>query len=201
MPETTVPDEEVESEKEEGPIPSSSSKGPGPQPPQTPDNATMPSAADETHDKAPMPPPPVPGTPAPGTPAPGTPGRIGTPAPKVHKSPEEILGLLAPPGCTISLGYNDHRFAARYPLDSATLPSNLAKKTMSAAFAQRRSWQEALSMVHKWSWEKWELVQDRHPLPSGRQAQKPGEVSSKALEDLTPIIRDLPEVKRYSKLV
>ena len=94
------------------------------------------------------------------------------------------------------MSYNDHRFAARYTVDTGTLPAHLAKKTMSAAFAQRRTWQEALSIVHKWCWEKWELVQDRHPLPPGKQAQKPGEVSSKALEDLAPIIRDLPEVKR-----
>ena len=129
----------------------------------------------------------------------GLPAPAKSGAPKVYKSPDEILSPLAPPGCTLGLSYNDHRFISRFAVDSgdALFGTDYSKKTMSASFAAIRSWQEALAMVHEHNWRKWQLLKKDMPLPKGMPEQKPGHIPSKVLEDLKPIIDKLPEVKKY----
>ncbi|CAK9091627.1 Probable ubiquitin-conjugating enzyme E2 23 (E2 ubiquitin-conjugating enzyme 23) (Ubiquitin carrier protein 23) [Durusdinium trenchii] len=154
-----------------------------------------PAPSPEPAPKAPSEATPAPATPAPGTPAPRTPGAPRASAPKVYKSPEEVLSKLSPPGCVMGLSYMDHRFTSRYPVDSAALEGlAYAKKTMTASFAQKRSWEDALRLVHRHCWEKWGIIRADFPLQAGEVEQTPGHIPPDIIEALTGIIKTLPEV-------
>lgn len=98
----------------------------------------------------------------------------------------------------MGLSYMDHRFTSRYPVDSAALEGlAYAKKTMTASFAQKRSWEDALRLVHRHCWEKWGIIRADFPLQAGEVEQTPGHIPPDIIEALTGIIKTLPEVKRY----
>lgn len=129
---------------------------------------------------------------APGPSAPGTGSK--TPAPKVYKSPEEILQQISPPGCFIGISQPEHRWTSRFPCsDKKVLGTEFAKQSCSASFALIRGWKEALAMVHSHCWNKYIF------LNPGATAQEPGKIPAQILEALEPTIKSLPAVKRYTK--
>ena len=168
-----------------------------------PSSASRPSAPPQAPAPAPPPPPPEEHTfPAPYTPrpAPSTSGGPRASAPKLYKSPEEILSKIAPPGCVIGLSFVDHRFNCRYAVkDDVLIGLAYEAPHKTASFAQRRTWQEALQTIHQFCWEKWGLVKANHPLPSDQVAQAPGEIPAEVLEALGPIIETLPPLKKAKK--
>ena len=108
-----------------------------------------------------------------------------TPSPKIYKSPEELLSKLAPPGCTVFRSYMDSRFTCRFSSNSGKVKGTAYQQvTKTASFTSIRSWQEALSMVHQHSWEKWALLKAELPLPAGLQEQSPGSVPQDTLMPL-----------------
>ncbi|CAK9105464.1 unnamed protein product [Durusdinium trenchii] len=124
----------------------------------------------------------------------------GTPAPKVYRSPEEILAKISPPHCVIGLSFVDHRFNCRYSVEHEVLEGlAYAAPSKTASFAQRRGWQAALQIIHQFCWEKWSLIRADHPLPEGMEEQAPGKVPPEVLEALQPIIDGLPPARVDSK--
>eukprot|EP00438_Fugacium_kawagutii_P012976 Skav229746 [mRNA] locus=scaffold1287:489257:493660:+ [translate_table: standard] len=144
------------------------------------------------------PPAPAPATPSALVASPG-PGERPSKAPRreAQKSPEEILGLLAPPGCRLGISFQDHRFTSRYPVESSSLKGKFAQKTMTVSFALRKPWKDALREVHKFNWEKWQVCKHLYPLPLGQVEQAPGDVSSEVFEMLEPTIKGLGDAVRY----
>ena len=116
---------------------------------------------------------------------------------KKHSSPE-ILEKLDPPGCKITLGHSDHRFASTFEAYSPVLEGKMKQSYFSRTFVQKRNWQTALIEVHKHNWTKWLLVKDQFPLPPGKEEQVPGEIPQEIFDQLAPIIAGLGEVVRYS---
>ena len=115
---------------------------------------------------------------------------------KKYKSPQEILDMLQPPGCKLTLGYIDHRFSSKFEADDPRLSGKLKQKTFSKSFAERRGWQEALKEVHTHNWEKWDKIKDKFPLPAGVEPQVPGDISEEVLDLLKPVIADMPSLAK-----
>ena len=115
-------------------------------------------------------------------------------APKVFRSPEEILNQITPEGAFIGLSSNEHRWTSRFPSSDKKLQgTEYSKATMSASFALIRPWKEALQMVHQFNWNKFML------LNPGSPHQNPGEIPEHIYEGLEAVINSLPPVKRYTK--
>jgi hypothetical protein len=120
-------------------------------------------------------------------------------APKTYKSPDDILGLLNPPGCKFTLRGMDHRFKSEWEDDLPELDHPYSQKRFSASFAKKRTWQDALSLVHERNWQKWNLVKDEYLLGEGEEPQKPG-VIPQELQDLLQVeIAKLGKPKTYAK--
>ena len=109
----------------------------------------------------------------------------------------------APRQFKIRLNYNEHRFIGEcIRVTSDAFIGVHRQKTYSKKFSKTgsgRSWQEALHEVHKWLWEKWQIVESEFPLTPTCVRQVPGEVPADVLAELVPIIRDMPAEKIYSK--
>ena len=123
---------------------------------------------------------------------------------KIHSSPREILGPLSPPGCVLTLSYNDHRFKATWKktIKCEFWIDELANMSFSSSFDQKEkdSWQKSLRLVHANAWDKWDIAKGTSSelkLPQGMKPQKPGEISSAIFDELTPIIARLPPPKQY----
>ena len=116
---------------------------------------------------------------------------------KLYRSPQEILDHLQPPGCKLTLGFLDHRFSCRYEVESSALTGKFKQKTFSKSFAEKVTWQEALRQVHKYMWEKWNVVKAKFPLGANQAPQKPGEVEKSIFDQLKETIDNLPPVTKY----
>ena len=148
--------------------------------------------------------------------APGTPLEVGpassssaapkpapapsTPAPQRerHKTPQEIMALLQPPGCSMGISFHDHRFTSIWKYDHSSLGGAYGQKRFSRSFVQMRSWKDALKEVHRHNWGKWKMVKHQYPLDEGEQEQVPGQVSEDVMKLLKPVIDGLPELVRYT---
>lgn len=120
---------------------------------------------------------------------------------KVYTSPQEILLPLSPPGCVLSLSYNDHRFKATWKkhIKCEFWIDELANMSFSSSFA-KKDWKECLCLVHANAWEKWEIAKgttSEVKLPRGMKPQKPGVISEAVFDLLTPVIADMPPAKQY----
>ena len=51
-----------------------------------------------------------------------------------------------------------------------------------------RTWKEALIQVHKFNWEKWQLLKAQYPLSGGQQEQVPGDIPEATFQLLQPTI-------------
>ena len=176
---------------EEGPLPSSSSKGPGSAQAADHEEGPLPSSSSKGPEHV------QPKAEARG----GDEGKGGIK--KAHKSPEEILGQLSPPGCFIGIDYNAWRFQSNFKVKPAVNEALLPpynKNTMSQTFHKVRSWEAALEQVHKFNWEKYQLIKHEvPPLPTGEVAQTPGKIPDQLLEALRPVIQKMEEPKNYAK--
>eukprot|EP00438_Fugacium_kawagutii_P035086 Skav205139 [mRNA] locus=scaffold3411:179900:184204:- [translate_table: standard] len=119
-----------------------------------------------------------------------------------QRSPQEIMALLQPPGCTFGISFQDHRFTSLWALDFTELEKPFDQKRLSRTFGTKRDWQAALREVHHHNWKKWQKkeVQAYEPLGAGETAQVPGVISKEILKELEPIIEKIEKVPatRYS---
>ena len=95
------------------------------------------------------------------------------------------------------LKHKDHRFEVECTIpheDAYIEPFN--RKTFSRSFANC-DWKEVLKKVHTRCWEKWQLVADKCPLASRKEAQVPGEVPADVMEALEEKIQSMPPVVHY----
>ena len=112
-------------------------------------------------------------------------------APRVNRSPDDILRLCCPNrDWSIVLKNCDWRFESQCRLhltskDSAKLYAPYSQKTFSRAFISI-PWQDALMDVHDFTWRKWRLLKHLSPLPEGVEEQVPGRIPQKCLELLGP---------------
>lgn len=125
---------------------------------------------------------------------------------KVYSSLQDVLLPLSPPGCVISLNYNDHRWVSTWKIK--TTPEvwidELSNKTYSRTFKYQdeSDWLDKLRNVHSFAWEKWELARDELPelqLLPGRVSQSPGHIEQSVIDRLRSIVKDLPAPKDYSR--
>ena len=117
---------------------------------------------------------------------------------KLHSSPAAVLDTIAPPGCKISLNYNDRRWVSSFAknIECQFWIEQYAPKSFTRRF-DARNWKQKLSEVHSHSWRKWDLNRAELALAIDQQEQLPGEVPMEALDSLAAIVRDLPEPKVY----
>ena len=122
---------------------------------------------------------------------------------KQFKSPPELLGL-GPPGCRITLNWNEHRFTGTWttPVASPEWFDEMLNKSHSASFDINipGDWKSKLAYVHEFHWVKWEIGEPTCPelkLPKGKQAQKPGQISDDIYQKLESTIQELPPRKKY----
>ena len=50
------------------------------------------------------------------------------------------------------------------------------------------SWLRQLQEVHRWAWQKWDLVRATYPLSDASSEQLPGEILPDVVQGLQPII-------------
>ena len=107
---------------------------------------------------------------------------------KMNKSPSGLMQTLAPPGCSLTLGFDDHRVKNIYRVSGARLKGcgKLAQEHYSSSFASKRDWVTALKEVHAHVWEKWRILRSRFPLPCPHTAQSPGLIPQDISEALEP---------------
>ena len=106
----------------------------------------------------------------------------------VNKSPMELMGMLSPPGCSLTIGFDDHRIKSVWKVSDSRLKGKgkLAQEHFSLSFASKRSWQAVLQEVHAHIWNKWQIIRSRFPLPVPGSAQVPGEIQQEILDALEP---------------
>ncbi|CAE7679635.1 unnamed protein product [Symbiodinium sp. CCMP2592] len=118
---------------------------------------------------------------------------------KVNKSPDELLGRLAPPRCTFGLNHQDRRWTSQFKFDTSHAPYPYSQRTKSRSFAKECSWQEALREVHAWNWRKWSHLKNEAPLEAGDSEQIPGQMPADVMQDLQVVVDKLPEMKKYGR--
>ena len=120
---------------------------------------------------------------------------------KVNKTPAQILKPLEPhESFRVFVNYNDWRFSCQCKTKSGKFLPPYDKVNFSKSFAKdRNSWKQAIREVHKYMWEKFNLIKDELPPPP--QVQAPGEVPASVLEELeSQVIDKLEQPKKYQKL-
>ena len=125
-------------------------------------------------------------------------------APRVHRSPAEILEQIAPPGIFIRLSFNDHRFKAETATflqsDLSLLDSPYSQKAFSKCFGRGAlSWQEALTQVHDYAWKKYDLFRIHGKSDAIDSPQEPGVIAADIFTQLEPEIQRMPPPTKYSK--
>ena len=76
-------------------------------------------------------------------------GPAGIARPKqlhVNKSPMELMGMLSPPGCSLTIGFDDHRIKSVWKVSDSRLKGKgkLAQEHFSLSFASKRSWRQII---------------------------------------------------------
>eukprot|EP00438_Fugacium_kawagutii_P028052 Skav235470 [mRNA] locus=scaffold1269:62205:66386:- [translate_table: standard] len=113
-------------------------------------------------------------------------------APKVYRTPEDLLSSLAPPGTTFTVNQPKHMFASLSRLDATKLDHPYNQKSFSQSFGDRRPWEEALRRVHEYNWKKWSKLREQAPLPPGAEEQAPGKISQEVLDEVAKFVEQLP---------
>ena len=122
---------------------------------------------------------------------------------KVYTSPWEILSLISPPGCQISLSHTDHRFKSTWKktIQCDEWAEDFANLSHSHVFT-KSTWKDSLTLVHAHAWNKWYAGKDHNSeldLPPGMDAPEPGVVPPFVFDQLMPIVMNLGERKQYSR--
>ena len=135
-------------------------------------------------------------------------GNVGrpdrAPAPRVYRSPAEILEQISAPGSILRLSFNDWRFKAESlsavhgHLESLAKP--FSQKSYSKVFGDSMSWQEALKDVHGYAWRKYHMLKDKGCIMAEPETiQRPGVIADSVLDLLKPEIDKMPPPTQYSK--
>ena len=93
------------------------------------------------------------------------------------------------------MNFVDHRFTSSSRLDASSLVPPYSQTHYSRSFGASRTWQEALELVHKFNWEKWEMLKDEAPLRRGQVAQAPGKIPQEILQSVKELVEKLPPLK------
>ena len=132
----------------------------------------------------------------------------GVSRPKVHASPDDILGPISPkPACIIRLSKTDHRWVCSWKphIQSDRWIDELSNKSFSMVFDFRNEadWQEKLAKVHEYAWEKWKIGGgEENPalkLQDGKQPCEPGVIDPDVYNRLRPIVQAMPARKVYGR--
>ena len=115
-----------------------------------------------------------------------------------HRTPEEIMTILEPPGCKFGISFHDHRFTSVWKDDHPDLVSPYCQKRFSRTFGAQRAWRDALVEVHDHNWRKWKRLEAQYPL-AGKDEMRPSQIPDSLLEQLEPVIANLPPLVRYSR--
>ena len=133
---------------------------------------------------------------------------LGISREKKYSSPD-ILRQLAPPGCSIRLNTNEHRFTSAWKpaITCDAWVDELSNKTYSQSFnvGLGDDWKSKLAEVHSFAWTKWSIAVNfcampELTLPTGAVEQTPGRIPEDVYQVLSPLIQSLPDKKQYSKL-
>lgn len=113
-----------------------------------------------------------------------------------QRSPQELLALLQPPGCSFGISFQDHRFTSLWSLDFPDLEKPFDQKRLSRTFGMKRGWVAALTEVHHHNWTKWQKkeVKSYEGLAAGETEQVPGRIPKEILDELKPIIDKIERV-------
>ena len=85
--------------------------------------------------------------------------------PRLHWTPPALVALEPHGQFKIRLNYNEHRLIGEtIRVDSDAFIGVQRQKTYSRKFGGGRTWKEALHEVHKWLWEKWQIVESEFAL-------------------------------------
>lgn len=136
---------------------------------------------------------------APAPPAPAPAPAPAVPARPRHRTDEELMSMLQPPGCKMGISHYDHRFTSIWKYDHSSLGGALGQLRFSRSFAQLRTWKQALEEVHRHNWTKWQKIKLQYPLEPGQEEQVPGRISPDVINQLQLVINDLPALVRYSR--
>ena len=120
----------------------------------------------------------------------------GPHAPAAFSSPADILSELEPPECKLSLNANDWRWVSSFRCQSELFIDKLQAKFHTKTF-DAGNWKSKLQDIHRFIWNKWDLIREQYPLPQGKSEQIPGIVPPGIFEQLAPIIQRLPPAKKY----
>lgn len=102
--------------------------------------------------------------------------------PKVYATPDDLSELNGP-GFKFVLNHNDHRWTVTFKRQSPSVHwiDKYKQVSMSRSFQfdVEDDWVNKLKCIHEWAWSKWALAVDlpELSLPSGENAQTPGEIS------------------------
>ena len=128
----------------------------------------------------------------------GPSGEPSGPTRERHRSPEEVMSILEPPGCKFGISFHDHRFTSVWREDHPELEAPYSQKRFSRSFGNQRTWQEAIIEVHERNWKKWNLLQAEYPLGE-KVEMKAAQIPSSLMNQLQPVIDNLPPLVKYSK--
>ena len=124
------------------------------------------------------------------------------PAARVYTSPADILDKLAPPGFSIRLSFNDHRFKVEGNSEMQTLGKSLERpynqKSYSKSFTGATTWKEALKDVHRHGWRKHSLLQKEGYVPASSRPQTGGVIDDCIFAQLEPEVKKMPPPKKYN---
>ncbi len=128
---------------------------------------------------------------------------VPVPRLRMYTSPEQLLRPISPPGCTILLNHNDHRWVAAFKkgLKSEFWIDELAYQSHSQSFSQE-NWLAKLQVIHQYAWDKWGLGLPSLPqlkLAEGESPQTPGVIPPEIVTGLQEVINNLPAKKAYSR--
>ena len=135
-------------------------------------------------------------------------GPAGISRPKVHASPDDILGPISPkPACALRLSKTDHRWICTWKpqVNSDRWIDELSNKSFSMVFDFRNEadWQEKLAKVHEYAWEKWLIGGGEGnralKLQDGKQPCEPGVIDPDVYNRLRPIFQSMPPRKLYGR--
>jgi hypothetical protein len=110
----------------------------------------------------------------------------------------DLLLQLKPPGTTLKLDHQQHRFRAVFEVENKYqkgLSQEHAAKHFSRSFATSRNWQECLQKVHQWLWLKYKSLPSKAKAPCTEQ--EPGQIPEEMLQQLGLVVNEMPPLKKY----
>lgn len=80
-----------------------------------------------------------------------------------------LMAMLEPPGCSLGISFQDHRFSSVWQTEYLTLDKPYSQKRLSRVFGVKRDWVRALQEVHSHNWKKWGMIKLEEPLAAGQK--------------------------------